>query len=123
MHRAVRFQLRAKASQEATMRRWAGAARWLWNQALARQQAQYEAGQPYSNYAVMCKWLTEWRNAPDTAWLKQSPAHVQQQVLKRLDAAFQRFFANVKAGRKAGYPRFKRHGNDPGLRFPDKNHL
>lgn len=123
MHRAVKFQLRAKPGQEALLGRWSGSARWLWNAALARQQQQRADGLPYSNYPAMCKWLTQWRNAPATAWLKLSPVHVQQQVLKRLDAAFQRFFSNVKAGRKAGYPRFKRHGDDPGLRFPDKSHL
>lgn len=123
MYRAVKFQLRAKPGQEALLRRWSGAARWLWNAALARQQQQRAEGKPYSNYAAMCKWLTQWRHAEATAWLKLSPVHAQQQVLKRLDAAFQRFFANVKAGRKAGYPRFKSRGDDPGLRFPDKDHL
>jgi putative transposase len=31
----------------------------------------------------------------------------QQQTLRRLDRAFQGFFQRVRAGRRAGYPRFK----------------
>jgi putative transposase len=62
----------------------------------------------------MCKWLTAWRNDSSTAWLAEGPLHPQQQALKRLDAAYQRFFK--KAG---GYPKFKRYGDDPGMRFPD----
>ena len=46
--------------------------------------------------------------------------HPQQQVLKRLDAAFQTFFANAKAAKKPGYPRFKKRGDEPGIRFPDR---
>jgi putative transposase len=62
----------------------------------------------------MAKWLTAWRNEPATAWLAEGPLHPQQQALKRLDAAYQRFFK--KAG---GYPKFKRYGDDPGMRFAD----
>lgn len=40
--------------------------------------------------------------------------HPQQQVLKRLEVAYKRFFS--KAG---GFPSFKRHGDDPGIRYPD----
>lgn len=40
--------------------------------------------------------------------------HPQQQVLRRLDEAYRRFFAKV-----GGFPAFKRHGQEPGIRFPD----
>ena len=123
MYRCVRFQLRAKPLQETQLRRWAGQARWLWNRALHEQKTRYEAGQPYANYVAMAKWLTEWRNDPETAWLAQSPVHVQQQVLKHLDHAFQRFFANIKSGARPGYPKFKRYGHEPGLRFPDAKQI
>jgi len=119
-YRAIRFQLRLTPAQERTFSRWAGMGRWVWNQALARQKSRYEAGEPYAGYVDMAKWLTQWRNTPQTAWLREGPVHTQQQVLRRLDAAFQRFFANVRAGKRPGYPRFKTRGSEPGLRFPDK---
>ena len=62
----------------------------------------------------MCKWLTAWRNAPETKWLAESPIHPLQQTLRRPGAAYQRFFAG-----QGGYPKFKRRGQEPVLRFPD----
>ncbi|VTU44945.1 putative transposase (plasmid) [Variovorax sp. RA8] len=103
--------------------RYAGMARWIWNRALSKQRTLRENGEKYASYETMCKWLTSWRSAADTAWLREGPASTQQQVLKRLDAAFQAFFAKVREGRKSGYPRFKKRGAEPGLRFPDRKKI
>jgi putative transposase len=126
MLRAFRYALRARPAQERQLARWAGQLRWIWNQALKEQQARRERGEPCANYAAMCQWLTAWRNAPQTSWLATGPIHPQQQCLKRLDATFQKFFAKVKAGKRgraAGYARFKRWGEEPGLRFPDAKQI
>ena len=40
----------------------------------------------------------------------EAHSQVLQDVLKRLDRAFQAFFRRVKAGEKAGYPPFPRPG-------------
>ena len=114
MIKAYRYQLRLKGSQQASFKRWSGALRWLWNRVIGEQQARRARGEKYANYAEMCKWLTAWRNDSPTVWLAEGPLHPQQQTLKRLDAAYQRFFK--KAG---GYPKFKCYGDDPGMRFPD----
>ncbi|CAN7769603.1 transposase [Variovorax sp. LjRoot290] len=118
--RTFRFQLRPRIAQEHSLDRYAGMLRWIWNRALAEQQARRERAEKYAGYASMCGWLTAWRNAPPTSWLREGPVHSQQQVLKRLDKAFQTFFANVKAGKKPSYPRFKKRGDEPGIRFPDR---
>ncbi|CAN7775238.1 transposase [Variovorax sp. LjRoot290] len=118
--RAYRFQLRPRKAQERLLARYTGMMRWLWNRSLAEQEARRERGEKHARYVSMCAWLTEWRNAPETSWLSEGPAHAQQQVLKRLDAAFQAFFANVKAGKNPGYPRFKKRGEEPGIRFPER---
>jgi len=44
--------------------------------------------------------------------------HVSQDVLARLDNAFQAFFRRIRAGRTPGYPRF--HGRDRYRSFTDK---
>jgi putative transposase len=72
----------------------------------------------------MCTWLTAWRRAPDTAWLAGGPNHPQQQALRRMEAAFKRFFEAARAGQSDGRgcvkpPRFKARGQEPGLRFLD----
>jgi putative transposase len=86
---------------------------------LAEQRARHARGEKYAGYAQMCIWLTAWRNAPETAWLADGPIHPQQQVLRRLDEAYKRFFAGVKAGERVGPPSFKRRGEELGIRFPD----
>jgi putative transposase len=122
--KAYRFQLRTRPRDEALLRRFAGAGRWVWNQALAEQRARHARGEKYASYVDMAKWLTTWRNDPATSWLSDSPIHPQQQVLRRLDEAYKRFFAAAKAGLAGGQgrigpPSFKRRGDEPGIRYPD----
>ncbi|MBT2326273.1 helix-turn-helix domain-containing protein [Variovorax paradoxus] len=118
--KAYRYALRAKPAQERHLRRYLGACRWVWNAALAEQQARQERGEKYAGFAQMCKWLTSWRNAQETKWLADVSCDPLQQTLKGLDKAFQRFFRNAKAGiGPPGYPRFKVRGQEGGLRFPN----
>ena len=51
----------------------------------------------------MAKWLTAWRNAPETSWLSECPIHAQQQVLKRPDETRKHFFE-----KRGGLPQFKK---------------
>ena len=112
--KTYRFQLRTRPSHEAQLRRFAGMGRRVWNDALHEQRSRHGRGDTYAGFAEMCKWLTAWRRDPATAWLADGPVHPQQQVLRRLDEAYRRFFA-----RTGGFPSFKRRGDDPGIRFPD----
>ena len=100
--RAFRFQLRPTPGTAHTLRRFAGACRWVWNRAIGEQQRLRAAGEKFSGYAAMCRWLTAWRNDPDTAWLAETPVQAQQQTLKRLEASYWRFFEG-----NARYPRFR----------------
>lgn len=114
-----RFAVRSlKGAQRTLQRRYAGGLRWTWNAGLAEILRRHEAGEQYPSYAAMCKQLTQWRNAPETAWLAGGPIHAQQQVLKRLDKAYRRFMKG-----EAGRPHFKSRGEEPSLRFPDPKQL
>jgi putative transposase len=131
MMKSYRFQLRTTPSAERTLRRFAGGCRWVWNSAIAEQQRRRAAGEKFANYCEMARWLTAWRNTPETAWLTEGPIHAQQQTLKRLYAAYERFFdaakdrsailaaTGKKTKLKCGAPRMKKRGQDAGLRFPD----
>jgi len=46
-------------------------------------------------------------------------SHVLQDVLKRLDKAMQNFFRRVKAGEKAGYPRYQGRDRYTSFTYPD----
>ena len=95
--RAFRFQLRPTPGTAHTLRRFAGSCRWVWNRAIGEQQRLRAAGEKFAGFAAMCRWLTVWRNDPDTAWLAETPVQAQQQTLKRLEASYRRFFEGVAA--------------------------
>lgn len=99
--RAYRFQLRAKPAQERQLTRWMGGLRWIWNRAIHTQNERCARGEKYAGFTEMCKWLTLWRNDPATPWLAEGPSAAQQQILKRLNDAYQRFSPRRQATRSS----------------------
>ena len=95
------------------MRRFAGACRFVFNRALARQNENHEAGNKYIPYGKMASWLVEWKNATETQWLKDSPSQPLQQLLKDLERAYKNFFQ-----KRAAFPRFKKRGQNDAFRYP-----
>lgn len=110
---AFKFQLRPGGQQEREMRRFAGACRFVFNRALARQNENHEAGNKYIPYGKMASWLVEWKNATEMQWLKDSPSQPLQQSLKDLERAYKNFFQ-----KRAAFPRFKKRGQNDAFRYP-----
>ncbi|PJW39911.1 transposase, partial [Escherichia coli] len=110
---AFKFQLRPGGQQEREMRCFAGACRFVFNRALARQNENHEAGNKYIPYGKMASWLVEWKNATETQWLKDAPSQPLQQSLKDLERAYKNFFQN-----RAAFPRFKKRGQNDVFRYP-----
>ncbi|WP_097753327.1 RNA-guided endonuclease InsQ/TnpB family protein, partial [Escherichia coli] len=110
---AFKFQLRPGGQQECEMRRFAGACRFVFNRALARQNENHEAGNKYIPYGKMASWLVEWKNATEMQWLKDSPSQPLQQSLKDLERAYKNFFQ-----KRAAFPRFKKRGQNDAFRYP-----
>ena len=111
---AFKFELQLRGHQQRDMHRFAGACRYVFNQALALQKANYEGGGKFIGYVAMAKRLTEWRNGSETPWLKAAAMHPLQHALKYLERAYQNFFA-----KRAAFPRFKRKGQRESFRYPD----
>lgn len=111
---AFKYELMPNGEQQRKMRRFAGSCRFVFNKALAMQKARYEHGEKKLGYAGLCKALTTWRNADDTAWLAEAPVHPLQQTLKDLERAYTNFFA-----KRADFPRFKKKGQGDSFRYPD----
>ncbi|HRQ48803.1 MAG TPA: transposase [Rhodocyclaceae bacterium] len=111
---AYKYELQPNGEQQRNMRRFAGSCRFVFNKALAMQKALYEQGEKRLGYAGLCKALTAWRNAQDTAWLADAPVHPLQQALKDLERAYTHFFA-----KRADFPRFKKKGMSDSFRYPD----
>ncbi|TKD46811.1 RNA-guided endonuclease InsQ/TnpB family protein [Azotobacter chroococcum] len=115
---AFKYELMPTGEQQRQMRRFAGSCRFVFNQALALQQANREAGGKYIGYVAMAKHLTAWRNGAETAWLKEAPVHPLQQALKDLEKAYKNFFE-----KRADFPRFKRKGQSDSFRYPDPKQI
>ena len=96
------------------MLRFAGCCRFVWNKALALQKARKVHGAQKLGYSALCKELTAWRHAEDTAFLAEAPMHPLQQSLKDLERAYQNFFE-----KRANVPQFKKKGRHDSFRYPD----
>ncbi|EPA9245493.1 RNA-guided endonuclease InsQ/TnpB family protein, partial [Yersinia enterocolitica] len=110
---AFKFRLRPDGQQEREMRRFAGACRFVFNRALARQNENHEAGNRYISYTKMTSWLVEWKNSPEMQWLKDAPSQPLQQSLKDLERAYKNLFQ-----KRAAFPRFKKRGRNDAFRYP-----
>jgi len=82
--------------------------RWTYNETLAiRKTAWKEEGKSVSYYETK-KLLPQWKD--DRPELKSVHSQVLQEVVKRVDLAYQAFFRRVKDEEDPGYPRFKGYG-------------
>lgn len=110
---AFKFELRPDGQQTRQLRRFAGACRFVFNKALALQQARHEQGEKKLGYAGLCRALTDWKMQPQTLWLNETPSQALQQALKDLERAYTNFFA-----KRADFPRFKKKGQSDNFRYP-----
>ena len=115
---AFKYELNPDGAQQRLMRRYAGSCRFVYNKALALQQANHAVGEQFIGYVAMAKYLTAWRNGEETPWLKDAPVHPLQHALKDLEKAYKNFFA-----KRADFPRFKRKGSSDSFRYPDPKQI
>jgi putative transposase len=116
--RAFKFKLKANSNQQTMMARFAGCGRYVYNKALAEQKERLDRKEGVSNYATLCRSLTEWRHANGTAFLAEAPTHPLQQSLKDLGRAFSNFFSG-----RARFPRFKKKSRGDSFRYPDPKQI
>jgi len=116
--KAYRFELKLNGAQQRQCAQFAGVKRYIYNKALALQQANYAQGNKYLNYASIAKHLSPWRNDASTPWLKEAPFHTQQQALKDLDRAYRNFFQGLSE-----FPKPKKKGIHDSFRFPDPKQI
>lgn len=114
LQKANRFRLEPSPATAREMGRVAGCCRFVWNRALALQRERFLKQEKRLSYPELCRELTTWRHAPETAFLAEAPIHALQQALKDLDRAYKNFFEG-----RAEPPRFKKKGAHDAFRFPD----
>ncbi|MCP3819054.1 transposase [Streptomyces sp. A3M-1-3] len=110
-----RYRLYPTVDQEQVLTGWGHKARALWNVALAQRVHVYEQRGRTVRAVEQCRYLTEARAESELAWLAELPAQAGQQVLRRLDAAYDNFFNPEHA---AKFPAFKKRGSRLSIPLP-----
>lgn len=120
IHASHRIRLSPNAGQLQVFRQMAGARRWAYNWGLERWRQRYEAGEKVSDNELRKELTQLKRESLDHRWLTEVPQAVTANALRDLGVAFKNFFANVKSGRKPGYPNFKKRGLGEGFKPTDR---
>src|SRR5262245_36890190 len=117
-----RYRLEPTAEQEAQLRRFAGARRFVWNWALNRKREQFRQTGKTLKFSALCAELTQLKQQPATVWLREMDSQSLQQTLRDLENAYQHFFRRVRNGdKKKGFPKFKSRKTDtPRFRVPQR---
>jgi len=107
--RTYTYKLRPTKAQAAALTATLDTCRHLYNRALAERKGAWEQEQRSVTFAAQCATLPAQKR--ENPYLPAVHSQVLQNVLRRLDRAFDNFFRRVKAGEaQAGYPRFRGRG-------------
>lgn len=116
MRKAFRSRLCPTKVQDAELFNQLRLCRNLYNAGLEERIGAYRKAKVTRNYYDQANTLSEIKEAlPE---YKGVYSQVLQDVLKRLDKAYQAFFRRVKAGQKAGFPRFQGRDRYDSFTYP-----
>jgi putative transposase len=117
MRKTFKEKLRPTPVQERALDEVLWRCRTLYNTALEQRKTAWERSRvSVSRYEQEAELKAIRAEFPDYAAIH---SHVLQDVLARLDKTYQAFFRRVKAGEKAGYPRFKGQGRYHSFTFKE----
>lgn len=118
MRRAFKYRLYPSRAQEELLLSWLDLCREVYNAGLEERREAWKSG-------VSVTFASQSRQLPEIKKIRvelaQVNAQVLQNVLVRLQFAFERFFDRAKRGENPGYPRFKRHDRYRSLTWPQAN--
>ena len=103
MNKAYKYLIYPTKEQQTLLARTFGCCRYVYNQALNWRVAAYRADGTSISYVDTAKAVTQMKNNPDTAWLKEVDSVALQQALRSLGAAFKNFWNN----KNTGFPKYK----------------
>ena len=103
--KTYKYKLRPTNTQERTLWGWLHACRHLYNTALEQRKTAWKYHQVSLTRFQQEAELKDIRS--EFSEYASVHSHVLQDVIARVDRAFQGYFRRVKSGEKAGYPRFQ----------------
>jgi putative transposase len=110
------YKLRPTVATAAILTETVETCRHLYNHALAERKTAYQERGESIDFARQCAGLPTLKS--ESPYLPRVHSQVLQDVLHRVDRAFQAFFRRVKAGETPGYPRFKGKGWYDSFTYP-----
>src|SRR6266516_3714051 len=113
IRQAFRYELAPTATQRAAFKNHAGAARWAWNWGLSVRRKAFKRRHQTLTAVELHRLLNRLKRTPRYAWLYEVSKCAPQETLRDLDRAFANFWRGQKAGRRVGFPRFKKRGRSP----------
>lgn len=115
MRKTFKYRLYPNKEQTVALEHQLSEARSLYNAALQERREAWRMQKVSLNYYDQANQLKEIR---DASHLELANYSTCQDVLRRVDKTFRAFFRRVKAGEKAGYPRFKSRDRFDSYTFP-----
>jgi putative transposase len=103
--KAYKFKLKPSPKIVAIFDSWLAICCELYNAALQERRDAYQINHLSINYTAQANQLPEIKS--ERSDLARVHSQVVQNVLKRVDFAFENFFRRVSEGQKPGYPRFR----------------
>jgi len=103
--KTYQFRLYPTSRQSKALQKWLGLCSDVYNAALDERKSAYRMVGTSLSYAHQCAELPECKEVRPE--LREVPAQVLQDAVKRVDRAFDDFFRRVEEGQKPGFPRFK----------------
>lgn len=116
MRKSFKYRLFTNKTQEARFDSLFNSARFLYNCALEQRIVCWKQGRKSISYYDQASALKEIRNFDED--LAQLNYSASQNILRRLDKAFQAFFRRIKQGDEPGFPRFKGKDRFHSITFP-----
>lgn len=117
MRRVYRYRLYPTRAQDEQMRWTLERLRELYNAALEERRGAYRlSGVTLSGYGQMSELKDVRTERPEYLGIH---SHLLQDVITRLDRAYQAFFRRLKSGGKPGFPRFRGRGRVTSFTFKD----
>ena len=102
MVKAIKVMLIPNNVQKTKMFQYAGASRFAYNWALAREKENYEKGGKFISDSELRKEFTKLRHSDEYAWLLNISNNVTKQAIKDACTAYKNFFKGLQ-----NFPRFK----------------
>ncbi|WP_087885757.1 RNA-guided endonuclease InsQ/TnpB family protein [Streptomyces alboflavus] len=111
-----RYRLYPTEEQDKVLTKWGHTVRALWNVALEQRNYLWKQRRHTMRAIEQCKQLTAGR--AELTWLAELPAQAAQQVLRRLDRAYDNYW---NPEHPAGFPQLKKRANRVAVPLPGQS--